>query len=66
MGKFHRKSLRAIIRTFRWWSVTYGSFKPFKSPLLFWLRTPPFSIWMLLIGLALGAYFVWQIPVNCP
>jgi hypothetical protein len=35
MGKFHPRSIFAAIRSFRWWAITYGSFKPFKHPLMF-------------------------------
>ena len=65
MGRYHRKSIRAIIRAFRWWGITFGSIKPFKHPLLFWLRTPPCSLWAFAAGAAAGGYYVWGLPVTC-
>lgn len=48
----------AALHSFRWWLVTYGSIKPFKHPLLFWFRTPPFSLIAFSLGVAAGVWFV--------
>ena len=65
MAKYGRFNPLGLLRTLRWWFITYGSYKPFRHPLLFWLRTPPLSVITFAGGVYAGVWYVLNY-VPCP
>lgn len=66
MAKYHRFNPLSWLRSLRWWAWTYGAIRFSRHPLLgLFLRTPPFSVWVLAAGFGAGVWYVLNY-VPCP